>query len=495
MKRDATNVVSHAAVYLLARGVPGAVAFLAIPLFSRLLDPAEYGRYALVLATVNVGYALLFQWLRLSLVRYLAASGDDPSRLKSTLVASTGVLVIATGALAGVACLLPVAAGWRGFILACWVLLAVQSPFELCCEYARGMLRPWQFMRLQLTRSVAFVGLGLGFVALGAGWWGPLAGMTVGMFVATALMAWREGAGVRPAMDPGILKALARYGLPLSLTVALTVVIGTSDRYLIAAMMGEGHAGLYAVAADFTAQTITLLMTAIHLAMFPVAVRAWEADGADAARERMRTNAAMLLAVGVPCVVGLSVIAPGIAHCFLGKSFRAAATGVIPLVALGTFLGGIKNYHFDAAFQFVHRTTSQVWIVLVAAALNVALNVVAIPKWGIEGAAGASVVAYGVAIALTVIVGRRHVWLPVPAGAAVRVGLAAGLMGLLLAPVRNVVMPWAVAGQILGGAAVYGAVLLATDFMGVRSSWLKRRGRGAVVAISPAVAPVVAEVG
>ena len=46
--------------------------------------------------------------------------------------------------------------------------------------------------------------------------------------------------------------------MPLAI-LALTAVIGTSDRYLIAWMMGESAAGLYAVAADFTAQTITLL--------------------------------------------------------------------------------------------------------------------------------------------------------------------------------------------------------------------------------------------
>jgi O-antigen/teichoic acid export membrane protein len=468
MQREKHNVVSHAAVYLLARGLPGVVAFLAIPVFSRLLDPAAYGRYALAVASVNVAYALLLQWLRLSLVRYLAAAGREPAAVKSTLVTAMVVIVAASGVLALGAALVPAWAEWRPMLLVCWGLLAVQSAFELGCEYARAMLRPWQFMRMQLTRAVAFVALGVAFVYAGAGWWGPAAGMGAGMAVAVAL-AWRRDWGdVRLSIDRDVLAALAQYGIPLAVTVALTVVINSSDRYLIAGMLGEDAAGLYAVAADFTAQTITLLMTAIHLAMFPVAVRAWEAGGANAARQRMATNGSLLLAVGLPCVVGLAVLAPGVSNTFLGKSFRGAAAGIIPVIALGTFLGGVKNCHFDAAFQFAHRTISQVWIVLIAAAVNVALNVVAIPRWGINGAAGASVVAYVVAIALTVWMGRRHVWLPIPAGELMRVVVAAGVMGAVLWPWREIVAPWAVAAQVAGGMVVYGVMLVAGDFMGAR---------------------------
>jgi O-antigen/teichoic acid export membrane protein len=479
MQREKHNVVSHAAVYLLARGLPGVVAFFAIPVFSRLLEPAAYGRYALAIASVNVAYALLLQWLRLSLVRYLAAPGREPTAVKSTLVTALVCIVGAAGVLAAAASLVPAWAPWRGMVAVCWALLAVQSAFELACEYARAALRPWRYMRMQLLRAVAFVALGVVFVHAGAGWWGPAAGMGVGMAAAAAL-AWRRDWGdVRLKVDRGVLSALAQYGVPLSVTVALTVVINSSDRYLIAGMMGEDAAGLYAVAADFTAQTITLLMVSIHLAMFPVAVRAWEAGGAKAARQRMATNGSLLLAVGLPCVVGLTVLAPGIAHTFLGKSFRGAAAGIIPVVALGTFLAGVKNCHFDAAFQFAHRTISQVWIVLAAAVLNVGLNLAAIPKWGINGAAGASVVAYVVAIGLTVWVGRRHVWLPIPAADVTRVALAAAGMGAALWPWRDVVEPRAVAAQVVGGAVLYAALLVVTDFMGARGRVL---GPRAVVA-------------
>jgi O-antigen/teichoic acid export membrane protein len=497
MHREGRHILSHAAIYLAARGLPGVIAFLAIPLFSRMLDPEGYGRYALALGAVNVAHALVFQWLRLSLVRYLPGAGEDRARLKSTLATTCAVLVLGVGILVAAACLLPAARGWRAVMAMAWAVLALQAAFELCCEYARGSLRPWHYMRLQVVRSSAFVVLGAVFVAAGAGWWGPLAGVGGGMLVAVALAWNHDWAGVRPVLDRPLLGRLVRYGVPLSLTVALTVVISTSDRYLIAWLRGEAAAGVYSVAVDFTSQTLTLLMMVIHLAMFPIAVRAWEDGGPQAAGERMRDNAALLLAVGVPCVVGLTVLAPGIAQCFLGREFRRPAADVIPLVALGTFLAGFKAFHFDAAFQFAHRTLSQVWIVLAAAVVNFALNVIAIPRWGLNGAAGASVAAFVVAIGLTIVVGRRHVRLPIDGGAFAAVLAAGVVMGLLLYPVRRHVGPPAVAAQVAGGALVYGAVLLAFDFLGLRTqllrAWKNRLSSGAPPA-GARLAPATSEV-
>ena len=220
-------------------------------------------------------------------------------------------------------------------------------------------------------------------------------------------------------------------------------------------------------------------------------MRAWEREGAAAARATMRANASLLLAVGVPSVIGLSVLSRGVAGVFLGEQFRAAA-GVVPVVALGGLLAGLKAYHFDAAFQFAHRTTSQVWIVALAAAANLALLPAAVSNWGLVGAAAASVLAYGLALALTALIGRRYVALPFPPGDGAKVVFAAAFMGALLFPFRDHVAPAAVAVQVVGGAAVYVAALLAFDFMGLRTHAAETFRREPVAAPLAAPAPEAA---
>jgi O-antigen/teichoic acid export membrane protein len=309
---------------------------------------------------------------------------------------------------------------------------------------------------------------------IGMGWWGPLVAITIGMAIAVAAVFRRDWGDARLTLHREQVIKISQYGVPLSLTVALTIVIASSDRFLIDWFLGEEATGLYAVAVDFTSQTLTLLMMVINLAMYPVAVRAFEHHGREAAQEQMRENASLLLAVGVPCVVGLAVIAPGIAHVFLGASYREAAADIIPLVALGAFLAGLKAYHFDAAFQFVHRTIHQVWIVLFAAMLSIGLNLFAVPRWGIAGAAVSAVAAYSVSIVITAVVGRRHFVLPWPVRGSVIVLLAAAAMAGVLYPLRDYHSTAAVAAQIAGGALVYGLVLLGLNFTQLRDRLVRR---------------------
>ncbi len=474
MKPSGNNVLRHAAIYLVARGVPGLVVFLAIPLFTRLLDPAAYGRYALVIAAVVLLNALCFQWLRLSLVRYLPAWKDDPRRLLATLLTLQLALLVMLGLASLALALLPSAHRWRGVLGPCWALLGLQASFDLSCEHARSQLRPWRYMTLMLTRAFVATGLGALLIVAGLGWWGPVAGMAVGLLIPVVYSFRGDWLHVGFGIDREVLKAVCRYGIPLSLTVALAVIIGTSDRFLIAAMRGESDAGLYSVAFDFTTQTLTLLMMVISLAAFPLALRAYEDHGRAAAQAQMRNNAALLMGLGIPSVVGLWLLTGNVAHCFLGASFRDAASGIIPLVGLGAFLAGLKAYHFDAAFQFVHRTIHQVWIVLVAAVVNLSLNLWMIPRYGINGAALASVLAYVVSIVLTIGVGRRHFVLPFPAAAMSQVLLASGLMALALWPLREYRGILPMAAQVGCGLIVYGGALFAFDFLGLRRALLSR---------------------
>ena len=59
----------------------------------RVERPAIVNDFALVVATVELLNALLFQWLRLSLVRFLPAAKDDPVKLKSTLATIACLMV------------------------------------------------------------------------------------------------------------------------------------------------------------------------------------------------------------------------------------------------------------------------------------------------------------------------------------------------------------------------------------------------------------------
>jgi O-antigen/teichoic acid export membrane protein len=188
----------------------------------------------------------------------------------------------------------------------------------------------------------------------------------------------------------------------------------------------------------------------------------------------MRHNATLLLVVGVPAVIGLMMLAGNICDSFLGREFRQEATRIMPIIALGTFLAGYKAYHLDSAFQFVHRTIYQVWIVLIAAIVNVALNLLLVRPLGILGAAGASVVAYVISMVLTASYGRKHFALPFPTRDFLKVMAASGAMAAALYLLRDYRGSVALSAQVIAGGMVYGLILVALNFLDLRNVVLHR---------------------
>jgi O-antigen/teichoic acid export membrane protein len=462
-----SRVGSHTAAYLIARGVPGVMAFLAIPVFTNLLEPGAYASYALTVTALGVANSLFFEWIRLAIVRCFPTKQKLMSSFTSTIV-TLWLGISAIVALAVVAALaIPLLRPVGGVLILCVIVLAAQSLFDLVTEFLRADLKPWHFMVLHVIRAGSFVGLGIIFLRAGTGWTGPLIAVAIGMAIATA-WAWRgdwRAAGLR--LDRGLAGEMFRYGAPISLTVTFAGLIFLSDRALVAVILGSNAAGIYSVAFDFITHTVTLVMIAVSMAVFPIAVRELELRGTDAARRPMMTNAAFLLAVGVPTTVGAGVLAPGISGLFFGPGYSASAD-IIPLVAVSALLAALKAYHFDAALQLARRTLQQVWIVLGAAVLGVLLNLLLIPVLGLPGAALASVLTFLAAAAFTAWWGRRHFPLPFPVRESLMVFVSSAVMGVALFPFRNEVSALALLTQVVSGALLYFALLTSANFLGAR---------------------------
>lgn len=468
----------HSLMYALARGVPGALNFVALSVFTHLMRPEDYGRFALILAISGLLNSVLFEWLHLGLLRYLPTEAAARRPFLRTVVGGYLGVGALTGVLGGAA-LLVVPEELRVAVVLALALTWAQVWFDLSAELLRAQLRPLGFGVLSVARAAFSLGLGVVLVRAGLG----ASGRLLALLVACALPAlvwcrgeWRGALG-RP--DPATLRQLLRYGLPLTVTFAFGFVLSTSDRLLLGAMRGEAAAGVFAVGMDLAQQSLMMLMAVVNLAAYPLAVRAMNERGGEAARAQLAHNGALLLAVAVPAATTLALLAPQFAG-LLGPEYRAEAALLIPPIALSTLLLGFKAFHLDLSFQLGQATARQVWIVLIAAALNVGLNLLLIPPLGPQGCAYAAVAAALCAAALSWHWGRRTFAVPLrfPNLGAVAGGTLALCLALLL--LLGFDGPLALAAQLAAGALAYGAVYVALSPEGrgqVRSVWGRARAR------------------
>lgn len=474
-------LLRHTLSYALGRGLPALVNVVTVMVYTRLLAPEVYGQYALMITSVALGNAILFQWLRLSLLRFLPAQGEQPERLLATLFGGYLAVAAVVVLLGGLGVRLLLDTGLRLLGALGVGLLVIQAWYELNLNLARSRLAPGRYGAMFATKAVTAPLVGVALIVLaGLAAAGPLIGLAVAMLATSLGLMGRAWRGIRPRLgERALIGELLRYGLPLTATFALSFVVASSDRFLIAWLIGTDAAGIYAAGYDLGWAAITSLAMIVNLAGYPLVVRTLERDGRAAADEQVRQNMVLLLTLIVPMTVGVALCAPSLAAVILGPAFRADGTELLPVVAVAALLGNLKLYYVDLSFQLGRRTLQQVWVMVATAAVNLILNLLWIPSLGLLGAAYATAVAYALGLGLGWLLSRRVFPLPFPWRDGMKIVLASlGMAAVILSLTgQHGPGPGTLLMQLSAGAATYACLLLLLNVSGARGFIAEAVGR------------------
>jgi O-antigen/teichoic acid export membrane protein len=249
-------------------------------------------------------------------------------------------------------------------------------------------------------RSVAFVSASLTniFLTIGATLLlvvvldeGPI-GVIVGNFIGTlavyvALLLYRrEQLGLE--FDRGLLREMNRFGLPLVPTALFLWVTNFSDRLFLVHLADTTEVGLYSVGVRI-ASAMVLMLTAFRLA-WPAFAFSIEDD-----REARRTYAYVLTYVTLVTTwvaTGLALLSPWIVDWIAAPDFEESSRVVGPLAFAAVAFAG---YIVVAIGVGRAKRTQFNWVVTgAAAAVNVVLNLLLIPPYGMMGAAVATIAAF-----------------------------------------------------------------------------------------------------
>ena len=153
----------------------------------------------------------------------------------------------------------------------------------------------------------------------------------------------------------------------------------------------------------------------------------------------------------------------------LGEEFRFSAQSLIPLICLAALLVNIKTFYFDLAFQLGQHTKGLLPILGLAVVLNIALNLMLIPEFGLAGAAYATITAQAFGLLYSAMAGRRHFLLPLPQSDAVKILAASACMAAAIWPLRDATGLPLLAAAVVLGLTVYGVAILVLDAAQARS--------------------------
>jgi O-antigen/teichoic acid export membrane protein len=170
----------------------------------------------------------------------------------------------------------------------------------------------------------------------------------------------------------------------------------------------------------------------------------------------------------LPAAVGLAMIARPLAELMVGEALREPAARVLPWIAAAGWFSGFKAYYLDQAFTLAKRPSLMLIGTAVPAVANVALNLLLIPRYGLDGAMFATLVSMILGAVTAYGVGARVLRLPLPWLTFLRCGLAAWAMALALHYLPAQGGAAELAAKVGMGAVVYGGLVLLLDAAGAR---------------------------
>lgn len=459
--------------YLPANVLQGVVGFATLMAFTRLLTPEEYGQYALALGVTTLAQTVFFTWIEAAMARfYIAESRDNPDapQLYGTLwrlyawVFAVFALVCALG--------LWLWPGNGALKLAIGYGLATtvfKSLIKAVQEQRRAEGRVGSASMIDMAQTAGGFVIGVICALAGLGGGSPVLGVGLIALLTLPLFAREDlGRAVRGVFDPVRARAYAHYGIPVSLSLILTLVLYTVDRFLIAGILNEAEAGAYHAGYSLASRILDVLFIWLGAAGTPAMVHALETGGAGALRDNARQQLKTMAFIMFPATAGLIMVAPAFGTLMIGEALRDRALSVTGLISLGALLSGLNTYYFLQAFTLAKTTRLLVAAMAVPAVSNIALNLLLIPRMGLNGAALATALSFALGLAASWVLGRKALALPVPwldlfmtAACAVFMMAVVSLIPLTGQPIDLVV-------QSACGGAVYAALAWLLDLNNVR---------------------------
>lgn len=287
-----------------------------------------------------------------------------------------------------------------------------------------------------------------------------VAGDTVAAVVMLAAIRARERVGLR--IDPGLAVAVLRRAAPLLLANLLGYVIYNSDVILLRVMRPVSEVGLY-LAAYALINLLGVLGNSIAVSLIPGLA---EPSRSRSGRQSVIDAAtAHVLALALPLAAGGSILGKPLIALAFGADYDGA--GPVLGILIWTFPLLLVRSVQLAALIAEDRRGDVLRITGWSAALSVSLNLVAIPLFGMVGAAGTTVGTEIVRMGLAIGHARRAGYRGPRALRFWRIGLASAIMGVVVTLLAG--LP--VLALVPVGALVY---LVALGLLG----GVKRRNEG-----------------
>jgi len=401
----AAKLVKNSSIYTVVAFLQKAIGFLLLPIYTVFLTPVDYGKVNVVNTLMGIVSVLFNLSLQGAAIRFHYKHADERIMRKKIWGTTFCFVFLNTAALSVLLLLFH-----RAF-LDPFAENVMFSPFILLGLITTGLSPTFMFYQTMLQaeqngkryglNNLVFFIVNLGLtIAFVVGYKMGAVGILLANAISNGLFFVYSAFVLLPKIKLGIdkiiLKEALKYALPLipyNLAAYTALMI---DRLFLNKMKGTGDVGIYSVGFQF-ANIVTIVTGAIAQAYSPWFFEKWEkGEEGRAAIAKILPIISLVFAI---LGLGMALLGPLALSIMVSKSFTLAWQ-VIPCMSMGYAFSGI--YLLGVNGLFISKTYLLPLLAFAGLIVNVALNLLVIPRYGILGASFSSMV-YNIFMTLLVI--------------------------------------------------------------------------------------------
>jgi len=258
------------------------------------------------------------------------------------------------------------------------------------------------------------------------------------------------------------------FGLPTVPGNLSSWVVESSDRYIISTFLGTVFVGYYSPGYAL-GNIITMFITPLIFMLPVVLSKYYDENNMKEVKTILQYSLKYFLLLAIPSAFGLSLLSKSMLMILSTPEIALQGYLITPFVALGALLFGAYAVIVQViVLEKKTKITGKIWVM--AAILNLGLNIVFVPHMGIIGAAITTLLAFAFAFILTAHYSFRYITFDVDFGFIAKSIFASIVMSLVIVKwnpvgVLNILIEIGVC------AVVYATILLVLE--GIKKEEIK----------------------
>jgi O-antigen/teichoic acid export membrane protein len=415
IRRQLQRLAQQSLVYGIGGIISRLVAIFLLPVYTSFLGTGKYGVVAFLLSIEAAMVIVLRAGVQNAFFRFYYLSDD---LIKRRTVIRTSFWFTMTSATVGmvlglvfapeIVTILHLKASQTGLVRATAVFLWGDMNYEQQASIFRVEQRSVSYAIASVSNvAITILATVLLVVVVQLGSLGLIVGNFTGTLCVYVVLLVYRAKLLGFEFDRKLYRAMEHFGLPLLPSALALWTTRFSDRLFIKHFLGLGATGVYSFGVQI-ASGLILIITAFQLAWPAFAYSIQDDTQARRVYSHVLTYYMYLM---IWAAVGLSLLAPFLAHLLSGKAAYHPGAKVVPYIAFSSVVFAAYSVLIISIGRA--RRTGANWLITgFGAAADILLNIILIPRIGQVGAAVALLGSYSVMfLGMT---WRAHRVFPVP---------------------------------------------------------------------------------